>query len=172
MKTKILALIMIVSMIFVFTACSAKPELNFDIAKKSLEEADYEVEILDDKDELDIGEAEKLMAYSEDGDDFIYIIKYENTKYAKLVFEILQQKYEAEIKAIELQIKQIKCILEKFDIDLSSSEIDRYEDELKELYAELEEAKEEVNFGRKGKVVWLGTDKAIEKSKNLMLEAN
>lgn len=165
MKTKILALLMIVSMIFVFTACSAKPELDFDDAKKNLEEAGYTVVIYDDKDELDVGEAEKLMAYSEDGDDFIYITKYQNAKYAKLVYEMAKHIYDTGIEEIELEIEQIEYILDKFDMDLTSSEIDKYEDELKELYADLEEAKQENAFGRKGKVVWVGTAKAIEKSK-------
>ena len=165
MRTKILALLLIVATAFAITSCSAKPELDFDDAKKNLKGNDYTVTVVDDEDELDIGVVERLSARSEDGDDYVYIIRYEKTKMAKLAYEAMKLQYDAEIESIELEIKQIEYILDKYDRDLTSDEIDEYEDKIKELEDELEEMTEENAFGIKGKVVWMGTVGAIEDSK-------
>ena len=78
MKKNILTMLLILSMVFGIASCAEKPELDIDTAKKNLKGEDYEVEVEDDEDYLDIGVVEELEAYSDDGDDFIYIVKYES----------------------------------------------------------------------------------------------
>ena len=165
MKKNILTMLLILSMVFGIASCAEKPELDIDTAKKNLKGEDYEVEVEDDEDYLDIGVVEELEAYSDDGDDFIYIVKYESAKYAKINYKILKQRYDSEIEALELQIKQIEYALKEYDEDLDSDEIDEYEDEIKELKDQLEETQEEGAIGISGSVVWIGTSKAIEDSK-------
>ena len=165
MKKNILTMLLLLTMVFVFVSCTEKPELDFDTAKKNLKGEDYEVEVEDDEDYLEVGVEKELEAYSDDGDDYIYIVKYESAKYAKMNYNILKQRYDSEIEALELQIKQIEYVLEKFDDNLDSDQIDEYEDEIKELKDQLEEIQEEGVLGISGNVVWVGTSKAIEDSK-------
>ena len=165
MKTKILAFILTLSMMLAFTSCLAKPELDLNDAKKNLKSEDYNVKVEDDEDFLDVGVVEQLEAYSEDGDDYIYIVKYESAKYAKLVYDMMKQEYDYGIKSSSLQIKQIEFILDEYDKDLDSDEIDDYEDEIKDLNKNLKEAKEDYSFGISGDIIWFGTAQALEDSR-------
>ena len=165
MKTKFIVLFIILTMLFALASCSTKPELNFRQAEKNLESEDYTVEYEDDDDELDVGIVEELDAVSEDGDDFVYIVRLENAKYAKLMYEQLKLEYDGEIERIQNEIKRYEYILDKFSDDLDSYEIDEYEDDIKDLKKELEEMKDDYAFGRKGDIVWAGTKIALEDSK-------
>ena len=179
MKTilaKLLAVALIVVMFLSLASCGAKPELDFGDAADNLEDHDYEVLI--DDDDLDVNVKRMLSAY-DDGDNFLYMIEYKDTKSAKLAYEELKMQYDEEIKGIEFEIKNIELkietiehILEEYDNKLDSDEIDNYkeeldelEDGLKDLNNELEEAEDEGAFGRNGNIVWIGTIDAIEDSK-------
>ena len=164
MKKIILTVFLILAMVLGFASCAAKPELDLKDAEKNLKGEDYEVEI-EDEDDLDVGIEEALEAYSEDGEDYIVIIRFENKKYAKLNYEMMKQEQDAKIDAIELEIKQIEYMLKHYDDDLDSDDIDYYEDKIKELNKELEDIQENYVCGIKGKVVWIGTPKAVEDSK-------
>ena len=165
MKTKLLAVLLVAVMMLTLTSCFANPKLDFDEAEDNLKDHDYTVKIIDDEDDLDVGIVQSLTAYSEDGDDFLYIIEYDSARYAKLAYKMIKQEYDAEVATLELEIEQIEYILDHYEDDLTSDEIDNYEDELKELKDELEETEEEYLFGIKGKYVWIGTESAIEDSK-------
>ncbi len=165
MKKALLATLLILAMIFALASCgSPKPELDLNAAEKNLKGEDYEVDLEDEG--LDVGIEEALEAYSEDGDDFIEIIRFKDASYAKLFYKDLKHSYESEIKSKELEIKNIEYILKHYKNDLKSDEIDDYEDDLKELQKELEEMTEDYGYGISGSTVWVGTVKAIEDSKN------
>ena len=164
MKKIILTVFLILTIVLGLVSCVEKPELDLKDAEKNLKGEDYDVEI-EDEDNLDAGIEESLVAYSDDYKDYIYIVRYESKKYAKLNYNMLKQEQDAEIEAIELEIKQIEYMLKNYEDDLDSDEIDDYEDEVKELKEELEELQEDYAFGIKGKVVWMGTPKAVEDSK-------
>ena len=165
MKKAILIALLILSMVFGFVSCAAKPELDISDAKKNLKREDYVVEAEDDDDNLEVGVVEELVAYSEDGEDYIVIIQYDSIKLAKMNYKLLKQEFDSQIKALKLEIKQIEYVLKKYDKELDSDEIDEYKDEIKELKNEIEEMQEEGAFGRSGKTVWVGTSNAIKDSK-------
>lgn len=163
MKKKILTVLLVLSMVFVFASCATKPELDIYAAEKNLKGEDYEVDV---EEKPDAGIEEALSAYSEDGDDFIYIVKFEDAKLAKKYYKVMEQAHDSEVEALELEIELIECILEKCNDDLDSDEIDDYEDELKDLKKELEEIQKESFFGISGSTIWVGTENAIKDSRD------
>ena len=72
---------------------------------------------------------------------------------------------EQEIDEIKHNIKYYQKYLDMYEDDMKSSEIDEYEDLIKDLEEELEEYEENYVIGRKGKMVWRGTVKAIKATK-------
>ena len=58
-----------------------------------------------------------------------------------------------------------KHTLNKYDSQLSSEEMDDLKEEIRELEEELEEYEEDYKCGRSGKIVWYGTEDAIEDTK-------
>lgn len=143
-----------------------KPELDLKDAERNLEDNDYYVTITDDKDDLAPGIEEELSAKSNDYDDYIVIVVYEDAAYAKIVYKHLKHLIESEIEELKIQIKTIEYALKHYDNDLTSKEIDELEDELKELKEELENCEETYIYGRSGNVVWYGTTNAAEDSKD------
>ena len=170
MKTRLLALLMIAVMMFSMASCfgGPKPMLDFDDAKKNLEDAEYTVNVVDEEDKLSVGVAKRLTAtkMDEDGDDadYLYLTEYKDAKFAKLVYQAAKEQYDSAVKSLKLEIEEIEFVLENYKDDLKSDEIDEYEDELKDLQKELKEYEEEYLFGIKGNVVWFGTLKAVEDS--------
>lgn len=167
---KLLAALLVLTMLvctLALTSCGAKPELDLDDAKDALEDAKYTVMVEDDKDNLDMpGLVEMLSARDEDGENYLYIYVFDNTKTAKLFYEQMKLQYDAEVEITELEIKYYEHVLDKYEDDLESDEIDEYKDEIKELKKDLEETKDEHCYGRSGKTVWVGTKKAVEASKD------
>ncbi|MBR2431308.1 MAG: hypothetical protein IKB23_00140 [Clostridia bacterium] len=160
MKTKLLALLLLVAMTLTMVSCAGRPKLNIDKAKDNLEDNGYIVVTYDD---LTIGVEEVLSASN--GDDSLYIGKFDTAKMAKLEYNQLKEKYDYEIKALKLEIKEVKYILKKYKNELKSDEIDYYEDRLKDLQEELEEMKKDYVFGISGKTVWYGTADAAKDSR-------
>lgn len=168
---KLLAVLLVLTMLvgtLALTSCGAKPELDLDDAKDALEDAEYTVMVEDDKDtlkEMIPGLVEMLSARDKDGDNTIYIYVFDNAKTAKLFYQQMTVSRDQEIEEKELMIKFYEHILDTYENDLSSDEISEYEDELKELKKDLEESKDEFCYGRSGKTVWYGTEKAVEATK-------
>ena len=159
--TGLLALLMLVSSVFVLSSCAKKPELDLEDAKEALEDAEYIVYYEDDTEST--GVEEMLSARKDEYD--ITIIKFEKASTAKLAYQELKLEREYEIESLKLEIKSTKHMLSKYEKDLSSSEIDNYEDEIKEMEKKLEELQKETVIGRSGKYVWTGDLKALEATK-------
>ena len=167
--TGLLALLMLVSSVFVLSSCAKKPELDLEDAKEALEDAEYVVNYVEESDKNGV---ESYLSASKkvDGDDLwdtydIKITKYEKASTAKLEYQIQKKQYEMTLEYYKLEIKKAKHYLSKYEKDLSSSEIDSYEGEIKELEKALEEYKEDYVIGRSGKYVWYGDLKALEATK-------
>ena len=164
MKTKLLAICLILATLFCITSCGAKPKLNFEKAQKNLEDKDYMVMFSDDEDDLKPGMAAYLSA--SDGDENrLVMIEYKDLKSAKLAYKEYKLSIESKIEEKELEIKELKNILKKYDADLDSEAIDNCEDEIKELQDEIKDLKKETLYGRSGKIFWYGTKDAVKASK-------
>ena len=164
MKTKLLAICLILATLFCITSCGAKPKLDFDKAKDNLEDKDYFVEFTDDEDDLQYNMAALFGAENDDG-EYLVMVEYKDLKSAKIAYKQLKLERETELEELELQKKQYKNLLKKYDADLESDEIDELEDMIKELDKKIEQLKKEELFGRSGKIVWEGTEKAVKASK-------
>ena len=163
---KLLALLLVIVSIFSLASCSllaAKPELDLEDAKDNLEDAKYTVYLEDDVDEPGI--KEYLRAYDEDGENYIYIVVFEDTKLANLMYKQQQLELKSEKENLKIEIQAQEHRLDKYDDDLDSDEIDEIEDDIKDMEKELEELKKEYVIGKSGKTVWYGTKDAIEDSK-------
>lgn len=173
---RLFVVVLFVVFTFSLTSCTT-PTLNLEKAQEKLEDEDYTVVYSDDEDYLEVSMEEMLTARSEDGDDYLYMIKFKDAKSARLTYQSLKMSYKEEvndyknsIKEIELQIKEYKNLLNKYEDDLKDAdyyedEIEELEDELEELKEEFKEFKEDYSYGRSGKVVWYGTTKAVKDSK-------
>ena len=166
-----------------FTGCSllgAKPELDLETAAENLEDADYFVSFSDDEEDLDVNVEAKLYAYEEDGENYISIVTYKDSKSAKLAYQEIKleleyekESYNRRVDSYELQIKNINNMMDKYEDELDDEDmIDYYEDMLEEVEDALEEYKEEYAeekenyvYGRKGNTVWAGTKDALEATK-------
>ena len=156
---KILSLLLVIASVFAIStslvACNGpKPKLNFDKAEDNLKDNDYFVEVIDDEDDIiDAYGAygymiEKiLVAYSEDREDRITIIKFKTSKAAKLVWESDGTSGE----------KMYKYLLRKFGDDMEKDEVKALEERI--------EGYEDNAQGRSGKYVWYGTKDAVEATK-------
>ena len=159
----LLALAMLIGCVALFASCGPKPELDLRAAEDALEDEDYFVYYSDDEDEEEPYIEESLYAYKDD--ESLTIVRFADSKSAKLFYNELKFEYDTEVEELELEIKRIKHILNKYSDELKSDYIDELEDELKDYEKELEELQEEGLFGINGKVVWYGTERAIEDSK-------
>ncbi len=156
----ILASVMILSCMIVFSSCTPRPKMDLEDAEDNLEDEDYYVLYSDDIDEP--GYKERLSASN--GDDYLIVIVFEDAKLAKLYYEEAKASMNYEKEELEREIARYEHMLKKYDDDLTSAEVDDMEDELKDLKKELKEYKEYV-IGKSGKTVWAGTKDAIKDSK-------
>ena len=170
---KLIALLLVVSTLFIFASCSMPPKLNLEKAAENLED-DYEVDYYDDEDDLDVDEAEYLEAKEKDGDGYIEITKFKTLKSARLYYKELKmsydlsvQYYKAQIKAKKLQIKTAKYEYRKYDDDSrwDDDRIDDLKEQLEELQEAFREFKKESKFGIMGKTVWSGNADGLKDSK-------
>ncbi len=160
----LLALVMIVGCVAMFASCAKEtPNEDYDDAKKALEDADYSVTASDE--DLAPGQEAYIYAYDEDHDNYIYIYWCEDISYAKLMYDNLKFEYEMEVEETKRYIKFCEKYLKMYEDDMKSDEIDEYEDNIKEAEEWLEELEEDYVIGRKGKMVWKGTVKAIKATK-------
>ena len=172
--TGLLALVMLMSSVFVLSSCSAeKPELDLDDAKKALEEAEYDVTYDEKYDEpgivarlyarKGIGEESEWGGY----DDYyrVYIYECEKSSTASLLYKQQKKELEMEIEYYKMEIKYLEHILDKYEDDMDSEEINECKDEIKEMKKELEELEDYV-VGKSGKYVWYGDAKAIKATKD------
>ena len=144
-----------------------KPELDLEKAAEALEDRDYTVEYTDDDLEIPALEEQLRASKSTDGDhEYIYILRFKDTKSAKLYYENIKLGRESQQKSSELEIEFYEHLLKKYEDDMKSDEIDEYEDELKEMKKALENSQEDYTYGRSGKIVWYGTTKAAKHTKD------
>ena len=174
---KLVALLLVVSTLFIFASCSMPPKLDLEKAADNLEDEDYFVTYVDDEDKLPAGIVERLYAYGDDDDDdqdYLMILKFETLQSARLYYKQLKLKYKEEItdykeqiKALKLEIKTAKYELRKFDddSDWDDDDIDDLKEELEDLREEFKEFKKDSKFGIMGKTVWAGTKGALKDSK-------
>ena len=175
---RVLSGVLAVMCLFAVVGCAPAPKLNIEKAADNLEDEDYTVMYTDDEDELGaalgafslpsqagVAVEEMLVAYSEDGDDMLVIIKFETLKAAKMIFNQKKMEKKYQIESIKDKIEMYKWFAKKYDDDLSSKEIDAIEDAVKEWKDELKDMKKESVLGMSGKYVWIGTKDAIKDSK-------
>ncbi len=155
MKKILSMLLVLVTMLTVcmsLVACGGpKPNLNLDRAKKNLKDNDYEVEICDGDEWEDVEDGalameEVLYADDEDGDNYIYIIKFKTTKDAKLYYKAFENE--------DAWVKYLKYVLKKYGDDLDREDREEFEERI-----------EDYSWGRSGKYVWYGTKDAIKDTK-------
>ena len=84
---------------------------------------------------------------------------------ADIEAKIIELKNAKEEEMLKLEIKILENQLKKYEDELKSEEINGLQDEIKELEEELEDLKEAYIFGKNGKIIWYGTEKALEDSK-------
>lgn len=166
-----MALLMLLCSILTFASCGSKshgetPELELEDAADNLEDNDYQVDYIDDEDDLSVEVEAKLVAENFKGDR-ITITLYKDTSMAKLAYEKLELEHKQEIEELELQIKNYEHLIKTYDDDLKSSEIHLLEDMIEELEEKIEDLENYDNetFGRDGKYVWYGTPDAVEDTK-------
>ena len=170
----LLATVLLVGCMFSLIACGnvgPKPELDLDTAAENLEDEDYEVEVIDDADELEeledsamCGVEEYLTAYKrveKKNGEYKYlrlqIIVFEDSKTAKKYFEFIKLRYDMqvyeleqeieelkdEIKDIEKEIEYVESQMEFMQYLMDEFDVD-YDDEYEELEEEIDELKEEI----------------------------
>ena len=164
-----LAILMLATCALTAVSC-AKPEMDFaKIEEKFKDDEKIMVSYTKDADKLDPNEEETLTLYkmpeNEDDDaEYLYMIRYKDTKSAKLAYEEIKASIEYQKEAIKREIKTIENLLDQYEDKLSSDEIDEYNDEIKDLKEDLEEM-DGYSIGRSGKVVWYGNESMVEATK-------
>ncbi len=176
---RIFALVLTLCTVFSLASCfAAKPEKDLEDAKENLEDANYEVDYVDDEEYLAVN-VEAYLKADNDKDEQLTVYIYKDIKSAKLAYKQQKAAYEMEmeyaeyaIDKMELELKQLKNRLKKYEDDLDSDELDKLEEQIEDKEEAIEDSKEAIKeykkeyvIGRSGKMVWYGTDKAIKKSK-------
>ena len=166
----VLAVVLLVGCIFTLASCSPKsqgekPELDLKKAAENLEDEDYTVAHVDDKDSLEAYIEERLSAYDKDYENTITIVVFKDSKTAKLFYENRVKSIQEDIDYIEAQIEFYEHILKEYESKLDSDEIDEIEDDIKEMKEELEEYKEDYCYGIDDCTVWYGSADAVKDSK-------
>jgi hypothetical protein len=159
----VVAVVALIVCLNTFTCHGVIPELDFGNAEKALEDTGYSV-VKNYRNKLDIGIKKELYAKSNDYDDEITIIVFEDLEYAKKRYELIKHSYETQIKSTKLRISIIEYQLDNYYNELSSYKIDDLEDELEKLRETLEKYEEDYVYGRSGNIVWYGTTQAAEDS--------
>lgn len=181
----VLAAVLLVSAVFVFSSCAAKPELDLEKAMENLLNAGYRVTYYGEKNELQSAErSESLYAYKLAGDgsnenEELTVLVYKDASVAKAALNMMKQERAAAIAEIKGEIKRTQAEIAYFEALLEAHEEDpavngssstlrdairEMEDEIDELEEQLESEKN-VICGRQGKVVWYGTKTAIRDSR-------
>ena len=166
----VLAVVLIVGCIFTLASCSPKsqgekPELDLKKAAENLEDEDYTVTHVDDKDSLEVFIEETLYAYDEGHKNSITIVVFKDSKSAKFYYEDYVNGMQSEIEEIEAEIEFYEHILKEYESKLDSDEIDEIEDEIKKYKEELEERTEDFCYGIDDCTVWYGSADAVKDSK-------
>lgn len=164
---QLLTLVLVICCALTSVACTPKPSFEFKQVKKVMEELDYSVEIEQGDDFYgEYGVIEMLIAYEDDGNDELTIVKFSNKKIAKVYYNLMKFEAEKNIEEVKLMIKSGETILKEMRDELSSEEIDDLEDEKKDYKKELKDIEEEGRvYGISGYYVWYGTENAIKDSK-------
>ncbi len=145
-------------------SCSAEPtpELDFKKAERELQNCDFETQLYYD-DECELPGAKKFLIASKKSEN-IMIIEFKTKEAAELYYKTYRDDKEYQTKKIQSQINWLEYALDEFASEFSRNEredtqnkIDDYKKQLKEL--------NKLTVGIKGIKVWVGTDFAIEYSK-------
>lgn len=163
MNKKILVVLCLFMLLFVLSSCNEKPNLDFNNARANLVDKGYQVTYVDNSNFLEINEKKSLYGYVDE--DFIIITEFKDLKSARLYLKCLESEYEEKINTLKAELKIYKHTLSKYDKELTSEEIDDLKEEIRELEEELEDYEDNYKCGRSGKIVWYGTEYAIETTK-------
>ncbi|MBO7187046.1 MAG: hypothetical protein J6V68_01440 [Clostridia bacterium] len=162
LKIFVATLIAVIS-VFSFVACDV-PETDFAEAKARLESKGYYVSYLTDADISDPTKKESLTATK--GSDSLRMVKFDTYKMARLYLKQLELSLEYELEGLELQLDIAEFKVDEYEDVLSQAEKDELREEIAELELDIEELEDTQDFiGRKGKVVWYGTELAIKDSR-------
>ena len=161
--------IFVATLIAVLTACSfvacTTPETDIALAKSRLENKGYYV-MYETESEIDeVGQVETLYATKDVGDDTEYIrmIRFDTYKMAKLYYKQLEKAIEWAIEEYELELDIAEFTLDEYEDKLTQEEKEGLREEIAELKANIEQAEDQKDLmGRSGKVIWYGTETAIE----------
>ena len=94
---KILSLMLIFVMMLAMVACSKDPEKVAEKAEEDLEDAGYEVEVIDfDEPEPDTGCIKYLEAYNEDDGEYVMIFFFEDKDGAEEFYDSYMDELEGE----------------------------------------------------------------------------
>ena len=163
MNKKILVVLCLFMFLFVLSSCNEKPKLDFNKAKENLEDEGYLITYVDNSEFLEVNEKQSLHGYGDQ--EFIYIIEFRDLKSARLFLKYLEAEFDKTTESLKAELKMYKHTLNKYDKELTSEEMDDLKEEIRELEEELEEYEEDYKCGRSGKIVWYGTEDAIEDTK-------
>ena len=166
----ILVAVLLVGCVFALASCSPKsqgekPEFDLKKAAENLEDEDYTVTHVDDKDSLDVYIEERLSAHDKDYENSITIVVFKDSKTAKLYYENRIKSMQEDIDYTEAQIEFYEHILKEYESKLKSEEKDEIEDNIKDMKEELEEYKEDYCYGIDDCTVWYGSADAVKDSK-------
>lgn len=163
MNKKILVVLCLFMFLFVLSSCNEKPKLDFNKAKENLEDEGYLITYVDNSEFLEVNEKQSLHGYEDQ--EFISIIEFRDLKSARLFLKYLESEFDKTTENLKAELKMYKHTLNKYDKELTSEEMDDLKEEIRELEEELEEYEEDYKCGRSGKIVWYGTEDAIEDTK-------
>lgn len=166
----ILVAVLLVGCVFALASCSPKsqgekPEFDLKKAAENLEDEDYTVSHVDDKDSLEAYIEERLYAYDKEDYNSITIVVFKDSKTAKLYYEKQVKSIQESIDYNEDQIEYYEHILKEYESKLESKEIDGLEDKIKEYKEQIEEYKEDYCYGIDDCTVWYGSADAVKDSK-------
>lgn len=170
MNKKILVVLCLFMFLFVLSSCNEKPKLDFNKAKENLEDEGYLITYVDNSEFLEINEKKSLYGYVDEeygyvDEEFIIITEFRDLKSARLFLKYLESEYDKTTESLKAELNMYKHTLNKYDKELTSEEMDDLKEEIRELEEELEEYEEDYKCGRSGKIVWYGTEDAIEATK-------
>ena len=163
----LVATVLLVGCMFSLIACGnvgPKPELDLDTVAENLEDEDYDVEVIDDADELEdtafYGAEEALYAdkrvEKKDGEYkylSLQIIVFEDSKTAKKYFEFIKLRYDMQVYELEQEIEELKDEIKDIEKEIEYVEsqmefyqylMDEFDADYDEDYEELEEEIDEL----------------------------
>ncbi len=157
MKTKIIALLLILVSAFSIMSCAIVPMYDSVDLIVMLKAAGYE--LTDVNEEVQEGIVGYVYGVREETDDEIFYIYCENSKSAKSIYNYINSRQKAKVAELKMQIEKVEYALYKSE-GISAAEKGDYYERFVELSEDLEEV-ENYSCGHGFNVVWYGTQQAV-----------